>query len=205
MNYTIAISQRVDLWSDRGEQRDALDQRLCLWMLAAGCLPVPVPNAWGKPDDLQIWLHTIKPQGVFLSGGNDIGHITERDSTECCLLDYARDHLLPVLGICRGMQLMSVWAGGCLRTVEGHVRTRHRLQCLDGLLPREVNSFHNMALEECPPGFEVTGRSEDGIIEAFRHQSLPWEGWMWHPEREEPFSQIELARYQYLLATREAH
>lgn len=48
----------------------------------------------------------------LLSGGNDIGKIDERDKTERRLLDYASDRALPALGLCRGMQMMALWAGG---------------------------------------------------------------------------------------------
>ncbi len=205
----VAVSQRVDVWAGRGERRDAVDQRLCQWLMAIGCIPVPVPNSLNMPlpaerDDkwmgLQDWLLAIKPDAVLLSGGNDIGEVPERDSTEHRLLAHAKDRALPALGICRGMQMMAVWADGNLMPVSGHVRTRHRLQIAasPGEWPDEVNSFHNIALAECPPGFMVTARAEDGTIEAMRHEILPWEGWMWHPERESTFSPSDMNRFQAL-------
>ncbi len=103
-----------------------------------------------------------------------------RDATERYLLSWAEKNLVPVLGICRGMQMMGVWAGGSLKRMAGQV-TRHLLQ---GEVVGEVNSFHDFSLSGCPLGFEVVARSEDGEIEAIRHTDLPWEGWMWHPERE---------------------
>ena len=204
----VAVSQRVDVWADRGERRDAVDQRLCQWLTASGCIQVPVPNIFmpkAKRDDnrmgLQDWLFAINPDAVLLSGGNDIGEVPERDSTEHCLLAYAKDQRLPTLGICRGMQMMAVWANGSLISVSGHVRTRHHLQiaAISGEWPDEVNSFHNVALADCPPGFVVMARAEDGTIEAMRHEVLPWEGWMWHPERESTFSPPDMNRFQALI------
>lgn len=189
----VAISQRVDAFPERGESRDALDQRLIAFLLAAGYLPVPVPN--GLQDALQDWLDTLSPQAIVLSGGNDIGQCSARDRTESRLLDHARAHSLPVLGICRGMQMIAHWSGGELKPVTGHVRTRHQLS---GQIVAEVNSYHGLALAGCPEQFDVLARSEDGEIEAVRHLSLPWEGWMWHPEREDVFASHDVQRLQRL-------
>lgn len=190
----VAVSQRVDVYPDRNERRDALDQRLCQWLVAAGCLPVPVPNGLGL-DGLRIWLSAVRPAAIVLSGGNDIGEAIERDNTERQLLAYAQEGALPVLGICRGMQVMGVWAGGALKPVQGHARTRHELR---GELVGEVNSFHNYSLAAYPAGFAVTATAEDGCIEAIRHERLAWEGWMWHPEREADFQTRDIQRLKAL-------
>ena len=190
----VAVSQRVDVYPDRNERRDALDQRLCLWLVAAGYVPVPVPNGLGL-EGLRPWLGVVQPDAILLSGGNDVGEMIERDRTERQLLDYAQDGSLPVLGICRGMQMMGVWAGGALKPVHGHTRTRHELS---GELVGEVNSFHNYSLDACPAGFSVTATAEDGCIEAIRNERLVWEGWMWHPEREADFQPRDIQRLRML-------
>lgn len=199
----VAVSQRVDIYPDRrNERRDALDQRLCLWLSDAGYLTVPVPNILcslsSERHFLQKWLQRIEPNAVVLSGGNDIGDVIDRDDTERILLDYARQMGLPVLGICRGMQMMAISAGGQLVRVQDHVRTRHHLETIRPGWPGIVNSFHNLALAGCPQGFEVTAKSEDGVIEAIRHKSLDWEGWMWHPERESEFQSEDIQRLKAL-------
>lgn len=195
----IAVSQRVDFLSDRDEMRDALDQRLAALLAQAGLIPVPVPNALDAAAR-DAWLAAVDPAGVVLSGGNDIGQFPARDATESALLDFARARNLPALGICRGMQMMAHVAGGRLARVTGHVRTRHDLTGIDA---RNVNSFHEWAPADCPPGYSVTARSEDGGIEAIRHAMLPWRGWMWHPEREAAIDARDLADVRDLFGARE--
>lgn len=190
----VAVSQRVDAFPERQEVRDALDQRMAMFIAAAGGLCVPVPNALG--DGLDAWLHVVQPAAVVLSGGNDLGQCAERDATERYLLDHAQTYRLPVLGICRGLQMMAHRAGVMLRPVQGHVCTRHALA---GVITGTANSFHSFALCACPEGFSVLARSEDGEIEAIRHQDLPWEGWMWHPEREAVFASRDIERLKGLL------
>lgn len=203
MNIT-AVSQRVDFIADRAETRDALDQNVVDFLAAVGCLAIPVPNgfcadgALHRPTDeaLVEWLEAIEPGAVFLSGGNTIGACPARDRTESHLLSYAARRELPVLGICRGMQMLAKAAGTSLKSVAGHVRTRHDI---GGVITGEVNSFHELALAGCPDGYEVIAHSADGEIEAIRHKELPWEGWMWHPEREAPFRKADLDRARMIL------
>jgi putative glutamine amidotransferase len=192
----VAVSQRVDVWPERNECRDALDQQLILFIASCGGLAVPVPNFVEKPDLLRQWLDTLQPKAIILSGGNDIGQCNERYMTECKLLEYAERCQLPVLGICRGMQMMGVWAGAQLKAVTGHVRSRHHIV---GDIRGEVNSFHNFSLIDMPDDYAVLAKSEDGEIEAICHQLLPWEGWMWHPERESEFSKEDIQRFVKLI------
>lgn len=199
----VAVSQRVEHYPDRNETRDALDWRMIYFLQHSGYIPVPVPNALCTelPDGtfdfhlMNDWLATLKPSALVLSGGNDINQSSERDATERQLLKYASQFRLPVLGICRGMQLMANWAGAQLRRVSGHVKTRH---CLSGAIAGEVNSFHCFSIANCPDGFKILAQSEDGEIEAICHESLPWEGWMWHPEREENITSRDLKRIRAL-------
>ena len=196
----VAVSQRVQRLPERGERRDALDQAMTSFLCAAGVLPLPVPNglAGAAPDAsiLQAWLGACAPSAVVLTGGEDSGVHPERDETEALLLDYAEARELPVLGICRGLQVMAARAGAPLRPVEGHRGVRHAVA---GVLSGEVNSFHALGLPAAPPGFDVLARSPDGLVEAVRARALPWEGWMWHPEREAVFAGRDVQRARALL------
>jgi gamma-glutamyl-gamma-aminobutyrate hydrolase PuuD len=201
----VAVSQRIDYLPHRNETRDALDQRLVTFLLAAGFITVPVPNQLHKTfsdgrrdyDSLYSWLNFVEPQAYLLSGGNDIGKSEDRDLTEYILLDHARCHQKPLLGICRGMQIMAHWAGVDLCPVVGHTRTRHNLS---GEIKSEVNSYHEFSIKSCPAGYKVLAKSEDGVIEAIRHLDLPWEGWMWHPEREKFFMSHDIKRIKELFS-----
>jgi gamma-glutamyl-gamma-aminobutyrate hydrolase PuuD len=199
----VLVSQRVDHYPDRNESRDALDQQLIRFLLACGLLPIPVPNVLVTGELHKIldrslfheWVSEIHPHGIVLSGGNDIGSCLNRDMTERALLDYAISQHRPVLGICRGMQFMGHYSGMELKQVENHVRTRH---ILVGEFGHEVNSYHNIALMDCPQDYDVTAMAEDGEIEGIRHKNRNWEGWMWHPEREIEFNQKDIKRVKEL-------
>lgn len=204
----VAVSQRIDDYPDRNECRDALDQKLCRFIKECGYLPLPVPNGLitkrGEnneycSEELVAWLMAFSPNAILLSGGNDIGSCPIRDNTEKIMVNFAELRKLPVLGICRGMQMLATLAGVKLKMVSGHVRTRHTLQ--SGTISGEVNSFHNMTLDACPADYHVLAKSEDGVIEAVCHDKLPWEGWMWHPEREATFDKRDITRVKNLFET----
>jgi N5-(cytidine 5'-diphosphoramidyl)-L-glutamine hydrolase len=212
----VVVSMRIDEYPDREERRDAVDQDLIRFIFNAGFFPVLVPNSmvevsvegWaespymkvfdlGAVRNLERFIREVDPVGVVLSGGNDIGSCEDRDITEQVLLRYALKHQLPALGLCRGMQMMGVFSGVELTGVSGHVRTRHQLV---GEIKRDVNSYHNLGLSGCPDGFRVLATAEDGGIEAIRSGTLNWEGWMWHPERENPFNVADIKQFQKLFS-----
>ena len=98
--------------------------------------------------------------------------------------------------------MMGVYAGNGLINVDNHKGSHHKIrpQISDPWsVPTKVNSYHNKALKECPKDYKILAVSEDGVIEAIQHINLPWEGWMWHPERERPHNSIDKIRFKRLL------
>ena len=61
--------------------------------------------------------------------------------------------------------------------------------------------FHDYGISDCPNNFKVIARSNDNSIEAIKHCELPWEGWMWHPEREPNFNKRDLERLRSVFDT----
>ena len=193
----IGVTQRVEYLADRGERRDCLDQRWAGLLHSLDLDAVPVPNGL---DDVVAWAQRQGLDGLLLSGGNDLAHLPgaratapERDATEIALLEWAAEQGLPVLGVCRGLQLINHHFGGRQSPVDGHVARYHTLRsCGDEVRYDEfgeVNSYHDWALrpEELAAPLTALACAGDGTVEAFRHDALGWLAIMWHPEREAPF------------------
>lgn len=199
----VAVSQRIEIKLERSETRDVLDQNLIRFLSIAGFLGIPIPNTLvseslegDKPEfQLAQLLKTLNPSAVVLSGGNDIGEYPERDLTETILLDYAETQKLPLLGICRGMQMICHREGISTELIKGHAGTRH---ILTGEICKEVNSYHDYGITICPKNYKILAVSDDSRIEAISNNLLPWEGWMWHPERENPFEKTDIRRVKNL-------
>lgn len=193
--FAVGVTQRVQIDPRHGERRDALDQRWHPFLAASGIVGVPLPN------DPALALESVRAlglRGILLTGGNDLavlgGDAPERDATEAALLDLATWGM-PVLGVCRGLQMILAHFGAVPAPVAGHVAIRHPLT-FQGR-SRTVNSYHGygaaaaMVAPATAGALEVTA-AVDGTAEAVRHRSLPIAGLMWHPEREEPFDPLDI-------------
>jgi putative glutamine amidotransferase len=148
--------------------------------------------------------------GLMLAGGNDVAPALygaephpktdppnpDRDQLEIALLQEALTRNLPVLAICRGIQLLNVALGGTLHQhIEGHhipkQKDVHPVQIAPGSLLHgvlgaseySVNSLHHQAIDRLAPRAQATATSPDGIVEAIE---LPDSRFVlavqWHPE-----------------------
>jgi len=191
----VVITQRVSVIPGYGERRDCLDQGWPRFLAACGLMPLAVPNVIEVATAL---CASADVTGLILTGGNDLlalgGDAPERDATENALLDEAESRGLPVLGVCRGMQLIQQRCAIPLCRVQGHV-TRQQVIHVDGE-PTEVNSYHRFAAFESRPPLDVWAVADDGVVKAIRHRARSTTGIMWHPERMHPFASADIALFR---------
>nr|WP_281358565.1 gamma-glutamyl-gamma-aminobutyrate hydrolase family protein [Alteromonas ponticola] len=151
-------------------------------------------------------LHNV--EGLIFSGGESLGMNPRRDNSEITLLNFAIEQQLPILGICRGLQLIYSQLGGKL--VEGntstkHVATRHLVQlssdlpfAFGGERSLEVNSFHSHLLPPSDALVQVMAQDDEGFVEGIIDVHKKIVGIMWHPERESNCSDFDRAIFNWL-------
>jgi putative glutamine amidotransferase len=179
--------------------------------------------------------------GLLLSGGGDVhprfygkenrlgkmnGVDEQRDEFEFAVIERALDADMPILGVCRGMQVMNVYLGGSLTvdlasegfndhtssadergTMHGiSVMPHSMLHALTGTTETEVNTFHHQAVENLGKGLMCSAISPDNVVEAgewVMKDNMPFLMLVqWHPERlQETFFSQKIAR----LFLREIH
>jgi putative glutamine amidotransferase len=183
------------------EIMDCLDIRWVELLTSIDILPVPLPLAPASSAD-DIW-KALELDGLILSGGNTLVEYAdatdnpeslspERDAYENALLKAALSTGKPLLGVCRGLQVINTYYSGQLAKIKGHAGTRHRLVAENSStafqFPSEVNSFHDCAVPRKKLGKELIPLAHDAEnnIEAFYHPKDKILGIMWHPEREHP-------------------
>lgn len=195
--YRIGVTTRIVSAPNSNESRDAIAHD---W---ANYLKVAVPNSsWlalpniGK-DEIIPYCKSWDINALILSGGDDIGKTLLRDETEFALIEWAETNKIPLLGICRGMEILGLHGGTKLIPSENHVGIRHKIS---GIINGETNSYHHLALQDLPQHYTLLAKSEDNHIEAMQHNSLPWVACMWHPEREKTPQTIDLKMIRELFA-----
>lgn len=191
-----------------------------VWEMPAALLPAGYPRlvqaagglaALLPPDDpAQAEVVVSRLDGLVIAGGPDVDpsrygaardprcgpEARARDTWELALIDAALTSGTPLLGICRGMQLLNVALGGTLvQHLDGHVEAvgvfgRHTVKPVPGslyaeLIPEEtsVPTYHHQAVDHLGTGLAPSAHAADGTVEAIE---LPDPGWVlgvqWHPE-----------------------
>lgn len=157
-------------------------------------------------------------------GKNREGYIPERDGFEFRLFDHAMDNNFPVLGICRGLQLINCRLNGSLLSdIETIRNTNHRkisetedrmhniriredslLFSITGCTSGSINSSHHQAVDRLGEGLMISAKADDGIVEAvewLEKDNKPFFlAIQWHPERiaegSGPFSKNIIERFK---------
>jgi len=178
--------------------------------------------------------------GLMLTGGGDVGprfyggaepsplvkDVNEqRDEFEFRVIESALENEVPILGVCRGMQVMNVHLGGSLYLdlqtagFENHssglsapsehpisIRPHSMLHAIAGSTEAVVNSYHHQAVERLGKGLVETARTRDGVLEAAEWALKDEAPFLmlvqWHPERQQD---SELSTHLAQLFLREVH
>ncbi|MBA4070871.1 MAG: gamma-glutamyl-gamma-aminobutyrate hydrolase [Gemmatimonas sp.] len=183
---------------------------------SVGLVPLVIPPSL-SPDEARAVVARVS--GVVLSGGEDVDPArygaarhpatqkpkAARDATELALVEAARDAGRPLLGICRGLQLLNVALGGTLVQDLGMLRPSevghsqessgtqrvHGLTILSGTrlhaavraLAIDVNSIHHQAVDRLASSLHATAYAPDGVVEAVETAGDWWTlAVQWHPE-----------------------
>jgi putative glutamine amidotransferase len=203
-----------DVAQRRGERERAFAYMTYVESLRrAGAVPVLIPP---QPENAEAIIEGL--DGILLAGGDDCDPAVygeqphpsvepmdpRRQNNDLNLARLARQRGIPTLGICLGVQVMNVAAGGSLiQDIGSEVQTeidhasepsdRHRHDVLlekgtrlAGILHEQelnVNSSHHQAIREIGEGLRVTAHAPDGIIEGLEDPGHPfYVGVQWHPE-----------------------
>ena len=174
-------------------------------VIAAGGVPVFLPLSLDPAEIIP------RLDGLLMSGGADIdpkryGAEPEpelqsiepaRDEFELKILELVYECELPVAGICRGLQILNVHAGGSLYqdvpphsvrdkapSTRVHDITTEKGSILEKLYGEklEVNSLHHQSIKTLGKHFSASATSNDGIVEGIEHSQLPIVAVQWHPE-----------------------
>jgi putative glutamine amidotransferase len=211
----------------KGKTLQYMEQSIAHWVMSTGALAVMIPSPEGETrrGDVTLGDYAAWLDGLVLQGGSDVwpGSYGEapleerwsgdrvRDEYEIALLRAFAAAGKPVLGICRGLQLVNVAYGGTLyqdlgtqrpgalvhRDFERYDRNAHGVELLPGsrlaaLYPgvatARINSVHHQGIKDLAPGLAVEARCpDDGLIEAIRAPGPAWVAAVqWHPEYQRP-------------------
>lgn len=199
-----------------GYRRSYVNEDYVKSVIKNGGIPYIIPMS----NDVEVIREQIgHVDGLILSGGHDVapkyynqepntklgGILPERDEFDFKLIEFAKEKNIPILGICRGLQILNVYHGGSLYQdlsldknsnikhdqVTSPTVTTHSLDLVDGtilksLLKKDtimVNSFHHQIIDVLADDFVASAYSKDGVVEAIENPSYKFMiGVQWHPE-----------------------
>lgn len=242
-DYTPALESnqppRIGISANRKDGLSCIAEPYFQSVILAGGAPVIIPVT----TDIRVLTEIVRNlDGLILSGGGDLDPLflseepipelgdvdIYRDRYDFTLLRLAFNYQLPIMGICRGHQLINVAFGGSLyqdihtqyssgslqhSQNEPRDQATHHVTLADipsrlreitkGKMVLDVNSFHHQAIKEIAPEFIATATAPDGLNEGMEHPEYPIFSVQWHPE---PMAaagneeMLDLFRYQILQA-----
>ncbi|GAA0732417.1 gamma-glutamyl-gamma-aminobutyrate hydrolase family protein [Clostridium oceanicum] len=183
-------------------------------VVRAGGIPYIIPIVY---DEKIIKDQVENIDGLILSGGHDVNPLLfgqepsqklgaimpKRDKFDCKLLELTKEQEKPILGICRGHQVITVHSGGSLyqdlseidgcyikhnqehlSNIPTHTVNIKKGTILEEILGKQIitNSFHHLAVKDVPKGFKIAATAKDGVIEAIESETQFILGIQWHPE-----------------------
>ena len=207
----IGITTRVQkiTYGEKYELRDGLAHDWCNLFESINVTPILIPNGLTHTLD---YVKKLGVERLILSGGEDLGKLeqknletepTIRDKVELNLLSWALSDNIPVLGVCRGMQIINIFFGGKITRKleemvpdENHSGKAHKIRFINNYLSGKeftVNSYHNQGIvqEDLAAQLEMIAHTKGGVVEALRHREKSLIGIQWHPERNKCISEVD--------------
>ena len=138
---------------------------------------------------------------IILPGGNDLFNnqkLTKiRFDVEKKLIKFSINKKIPLLGVCRGMQVLNYYFGGTIVKIKGHMKSKSLIYMKHNLFKKNkisVKCFHNFCISphSVSKEFENLGVDKKNNIEMFQHLKHNIVGVMWHPERENNFDKLNV-------------
>lgn len=156
-----------------------------------------IPNS--KRVNLNLLLRK-KLDLIILPGGNDLlekNNLSKiRLKNELNLIHFGIKHNIPILGICRGMQVINYYFKGKQKKILKHMNTEHKVFFRYNFFKKKilkVNSYHNYSIPKklLSKNLNAMAFDKDENVEFLNHKSKKIFGFMWHPERNKNYHQLD--------------
>ncbi|MWV61300.1 gamma-glutamyl-gamma-aminobutyrate hydrolase family protein [Helicobacter saguini] len=200
----IAITQRLIKAENYYELRETLGLQ---WgelfhknELFKGFLPLPL--SYEIP--FSKYLESKQVKAVILSGGNDLSLFSDsdlsilRDKYESSVIESCMRHNIPLLGVCRGAQMIAHFFGSVIESnTFSKIDSINHIKSHNIIMKNEIfkaNSFHNFCITKLGDDLETLAIANDNTIESFKHKTLPIYAIMWHIERENGLENTSILR-----------
>ena len=188
----IGILLRVDQFGKYKEMRDNIDIRFIHLFQRLNFVPILIPTSI---SNIELFINKMSLDGIILSPGGDPLKQDIRKKNEFKIIKYCIKKKIPILGICRGAQIINLYFKGKLKKVKNHVRVNH--QIFGRLIKTKkikVNSYHDLGFDKKMLGdnLVVQAYAKDQVIECFSHKKFNILGIMWHPERNKKIKSFDM-------------